>query len=816
MNSGAHQQVVPNLKKSMLQTRLLSTAIGLTLIKFEIVPFYSGIVGIVILSIGATIQAYRPASYACQNITSFCFSLAPIWMLFLDPCALLTAQTLSATHIRNLVIEENRKNYRTFFIVLPTISWLIVTICGHTFLPECPNRITDTLHKDGIFILISLLGFTSSFTRQVNSILSDLKKSVTDVQELNSKLEVVNGELKQSLEDKDNFILLFSHETRNPLNILIGNLTLLLNEIGETKYKAKLERCKFCAELLLQQLNNILDSGKLASKRSLELSETAVYVSDYIQSISSFMEMLIKKKGTVKSEVLIPEKLPLTLRFDMQRFTQVCLNLLMNSLKFTDSGGISLVFRYLRKNALQESDYYPSTDFGYQLLSLSAKKEIPKEDHDIGEENTMNTQIGYKRQFVRELAPLQSKKKSFTSLTGPEKGFLKIEVNDTGCGMKSEDMKKLFKKFSQTHSDGAQLKIGSGLGLWITKTLCELLGGDVRAYSVPKVGSCFVAIIQADCLPSTRPRSGSGSFSETQPQFGAVVSGESQRILLVDDDPFNLEFHTQMIKSLSYKFIETATDGQKLVEQFQKRPEGYFEAIITDISMPILDGITAAKLVRKIEKDEERSVKVKIGFITGHSNHKDKLICESDPLNCLFYLSKPIKPAILESFLPSLLDAPQINIQPSPQKAVAVISKNANPQKDKNISPPLILCVDDDIFNLDFLEDMIRSAGARTLRAQSGEESLVVMKKVASGILKENIPKLVLVSCRMGKMDGWATTRAMKEILKREFGIDVPIVGVSGDDKGQNQEQLKGSEMAEILQKPILKEELNKIIMKYT
>ena len=80
--------------------------------------------------------------------------------------------------------------------------------------------------------------------------------------------------------------------------------------------------------MLLQHLNNILDTGKLASRGTLEVTPTPVRVYEYLQPISNFMEMLIKKKGSLKPELLIPQKLPTTLKFDMQRLAQVILNIL--------------------------------------------------------------------------------------------------------------------------------------------------------------------------------------------------------------------------------------------------------------------------------------------------------------------------------------------------------------------------------------------------------------------------------------------------------------------------------------------------------
>ena len=828
MNSGVHQQVAPKIKRSLLAVRLLNSGIILLFTKIGILPFYSGVITAIIIAIETTVKLYVAKSHTCQNCLFFFLSLSPIWMLYFDSCDIVYTQILTLTNVRNLVFEENRKKYQSFFYLLTIASWLSIIFYGRSFLDECPHKITDNLPQVAVLILTYVGTFISALTRQIDTILSELKQSLASVKELNSKLEGLNDELKQSLQDRDNFILLFSHETRNPLNILLGNLALLLGEVENVHYKTKLEQCKFCADLLLQQLTNILDSGKLSMKGNLELSPTPVNIQEYIQSISSFMEMLVKKKGTVRSELIIPETLPAYLEFDMQRFTQVCLNLLTNGLKFTESGTLSLVIQYLRKDNLQESDYYPSSDCGYRLLcSLVEKSNAShQKSSDVGETD-MDSQIGYKRQFTREIANLGNKKKTFTGVEVPEKGFLKIEINDTGCGITPEHMKKLFKKFSQTHADAAQLQVGSGLGLWITKTLCNLMGGDVKAYSAPNIGSCFVAIIQADCLPSVRPiplTPPSQQYSQRQAYPNSLSwtesDAEAKRILLVDDDPFNLEFHTQIIKSLGYDNIETAMDGLQLVEQFKTKPEGYYEAVVTDISMPNLDGIAAAKLVRKFEEEEKRTTIVKIGFITGHSNYKDKLICEKTPLNCSFYLSKPIKLEIIKGYLSPMRFSSYMNSSRralvSPIKSLSTNTLNDQKTKLFSQSSPLILCVDDDIFNLDFLEEMLRSLGVRTLRAKSGEESLTLMKSAILKNMKENIPKLVLMDCSMPKMDGWTASKLIKEMLTRETETSVKIVGISGDDKGQNQEKLKHSGMDEILQKPIQKEELQKLIIKYT
>ena len=826
MNSKAHDKVAPHLKRAIIKVRLIGFSIGLAFVAIGLLPPSVGFTGAAISIIELTLKLSFPHSNASQNFQNFQLSCVPFWVLLQDPCSLVYAQYLSLVHARNLALEENRKKSRTFFYLLLIANWLFVILFKSFFFDECT---TPNLRKDAGVVFGAIYLTYSAMAKQIHVILGELKGTLSKVQDLNSKLETVNKELQQSLDDKDNFILLFSHETRNPLNILIGNLTLLLDEAENTQHKSKLEKCKFCADLLLQQLNNILDSGKLSSRGALELSPTPVNISDYVLSISSFMDMMVKRKSAVKSEVIIPEGLPTTLRFDMQRFTQVCLNLLTNGLKFTDAGLISMVIRYLRKDELQETDYLPSSDFGYRIMKTSTKKETSSNNsNEIGEEFALETQLAIKPHFTREIANLSGKKKIFQGVDAPEKGFLKVEINDTGCGVKAEHLKQLFKKFSQTHSDASQLKLGSGLGLWITKTLCELMGGDVKAYSIPNVGSSFVAIIQADCLPSAYPRL---SFSHNLSNSSPVKDQNPRRILLVDDDPFNLEFHTHIIKSLGYKAIETAIDGQQLVEQFKKRPEGYFDAVITDISMPNLDGIGAAKLIRKFEEEEKRGIKVKIGFITGHSNIRDKMLCERD-LGCWFYLAKPIKSPILEGFLPPLkrdsrdspLTLPNKKVSMSLNKTEPFSSTDYSAKKlsraqmpaSLSSSDPLVLCVDHDMLNLDFMEELLRSLGARTILAGSGEEALAIVKSAVSENVKEKIPSFVLMACRMPKMDGWAASKLIKEMLKQHPRLEIPIIGTTGDDKHQYQEKLSHSGMEGILRKPIQKEELQALVLKYT
>ena len=214
---------------------------------------------------------------------------------------------------------------------------------------------------------------------------------------------------------------------------------------------------------------------------------------------------------------------------------------------------------------------------------------------------------------------------------------------------------------------------------------------------------------------------------------------------MADDDPYNLDLHIHILKELGFDTIETAADGQALLDKFKSKPEKYFEFVITDVSMPGMDGIEAGQKIREFEANQNRQHRVKIGFITGHSNTSDKQKCENEPISAFFYLPKPITLSVLEGFLDPINAC-------SSEANKRIVDVSSYGRAIKNPAP-LILCVDDDIFNLDCLSEMLESLGAKAIKARSGEEGLTQFKRI---VLEEGISlNFVLMDCNMNGMDGW-------------------------------------------------------------
>ena len=744
---------------------------------------------------------------AHKHWVNLTFSTAACCCLIFSPSEINFARLMSFLNALSIGFEQKTYPIRIFYTVMGIIPWIVVTKTYKSFQieDECLARKFEEDTNIFIFSFVLIMLISAFHSDMESKALKSAADSLSQLKDINAKYEQANRDLKQLLEEKDNFIFLFSHETRNPLNILMGNLSILLNEIQTPRIRARIIRAKFCAELLLHNLNNILDTGKLINRGNLEVAPVTVNLSQYLHSIWDIVKMMAMKKQ-LKPLLVIPQQLPTFVIFDSQKVSQIIINLVSNSAKFTNSGSISLTAHYLNKNEIDEDDFLPSSAFGNKLAWTTQEKDTHIHDYrayrdslinsriDIDERvivNGGNTQRCYTQELMRDFKA-RSPQKTSDSLGGT--GFLKIEIIDTGRGVSEEDAKQLFQKFSQVNSDASQRQLGSGLGLWISKTLSELLGGSIRMYSKPDVGTAVVFIIRADSSrsPPEKPHISQSLTLDRIPS--------TQRILLVDDDPYNLETHFQLLKSLGFTQIDTAADGVALVNALKSKPEDYYELIITDINMPHLNGIDAVRAIRQYEKSAGRSHPASIGFITGHSNNKEKQICEGDEIRGAFYLSKPVALSTLEGALQTLgISTRRKHFGGRREFITADRVKIENTSKRK----PRVLCVDDDILNLEIFEDLIADLGAEPLRATSGKEAIDIFRS------KQGID-LVLIDCLMPGIDGWTACAEMKKIA-----AGVPVIGVTGDHAKRHAKKFEASKMDEVIRKPVQREELGTLLIRY-
>jgi CheY-like chemotaxis protein len=170
------------------------------------------------------------------------------------------------------------------------------------------------------------------------------------------------------------------------------------------------------------------------------------------------------------------------------------------------------------------------------------------------------------------------------------KASLSFNVSDTGIGISPEARARLFAPFAQADASITRRYGGTGLGLSIVKHLVQLLGGEIVVTSTVGVGSDFTVMLEFDVLPS------SSVPVETMPEVSDDCSLDGVRILTVDDSDINLEVAKLILERKGAR-VWVASDGETAINCLKADPNG-FDVVLMDVQMPVMDGLTATRLIR--------------------------------------------------------------------------------------------------------------------------------------------------------------------------------------------------------------------------
>jgi two-component system sensor histidine kinase EvgS len=225
-----------------------------------------------------------------------------------------------------------------------------------------------------------------------------------------------------------------------------------------------------------------------------------------------------------------------------------------------------------------------------------------------------------------------------------------LQVRDSGIGISQADQAKLFAVFSQVEQPGAHQ--GAGLGLVISRTLCELMGGSLALNSAPGQGT------QVDVRLRLEPAQ--PIEAERPPEAVPGASGaRALQVLVVDDYPANLMLLEKQLTSLGHR-VTLAEDGRTGLAQWET---GRFEVVLTDVAMPTLDGHALARRIRAQEREQGRPP-CRILGITANAQAEERQRClDSGMDDCLF---KPVGLQALRVHVPppDVTDTPTAPVEP--------------------------------------------------------------------------------------------------------------------------------------------------------
>lgn len=270
-------------------------------------------------------------------------------------------------------------------------------------------------------------------------------------------LATKNKELQRATQLKSEFLANMSHELRTPLNAIIGFSDLLISEgLGplEEQQKEFLEAILRNGRHLLGLINSVLDLSKIEAGR-MTLSLSACEVREAVTAAVTDTAPLRSAKQQ-ECKVDLPEGMPLEVLADGTRLRQILFNLLSNASKFTGESG---------------------------LITVAAVRTVaPMPLTPMDQHGNAPTRLG-------------------------SRDVVWVSVSDTGVGIKTEDMPKLFREFSQVDATASRAAQGTGLGLALSKRFVEMHGGQIGVESIIGKGSTFWFMLPVDGPPQRREAS---------------------------------------------------------------------------------------------------------------------------------------------------------------------------------------------------------------------------------------------------------------------------------------------------------------------
>jgi CheY-like chemotaxis protein len=267
---------------------------------------------------------------------------------------------------------------------------------------------------------------------------------------------------------------------------------------------------------------------------------------------------------------------------------------------------------------------------------------------------------------------------------------LRFTVSDTGIGIPSEKLGRVFERFTQADSSTTRRFGGSGLGLTISKRLVELMGGRIWAESGVGEGSVFSFAVPFEILAGATLRAAVSVDTGPEPPLPAL------RILLAEDSVDNCTITLAYLEDTPYR-IEIAETGVVACEKFTS---GHFDLVLMDRQMPAMDGLTATRTIRSWEQANGRPP-TPIIALTASALKGDREICLA--AGCTAYLSKPIKQeALLQAIKEHSMVAPPSSREGSSRTDPILV--RANPIFARRVPAYLQNCRENVIAMLDALD----------------------------------------------------------------------------------------------------------------
>jgi len=503
------------------------------------------------------------------------------------------------------------------------------------------------------------------------------------------KSEELTKEVVEAIGAKEKFVSTLSHEVKNILSPLNESIEHLMKVLHNSNHTQLLKNAKTSAEILLNLVESAIDEVRIKAHK-LELAFDEADFEDVIRKTLIIASQSLQKKK-IYAQACIDRAIPEKVWTDSGRIIQVMMNLVSNAIKFTPNegrvkidviwydenqrpanilakiedenlGNLSANSLTSSQNLISSSTSRSFTNHSRRCSSFDWRRNPANEDNTVefdAEEDSIRQKnltvlkrcathnFRASARSSRNYAESWSLKQVDYPLHGEvnqedrpknksKKGYIKVQITDTGCGISGDKILDIFERFDNYVPHASNPNSHQGIGLWLCREICHKMNGEIACYSHVRRGTTFVFYISVDNPEVKVP---SLQMNRRQPR-------ETVNALVVDDYDFNRNLHKLLLEREGVQ-VTLASDGKEALEKYKSMGNDYYDLILMDINMPVMNGVTSAKMIREFETENEFKP-ASIYFVSGDYFSQDQVMNEfksvipSENLGRIRFMKKPV------------------------------------------------------------------------------------------------------------------------------------------------------------------------------